>query len=314
MMSLRKVCRSPSLRILQSHRVFNHRRGYICNPESIAHCRDLVQHADVEGYLCLAFYPKEIRQHILAIKAFNVEVAKAADKSSNEKMTEIRLQWWRSVIEKLPTKQLPTHPVVDALCETFHKYDLDMDLLYSLVDKRIQDLNVKIPETLYYTEEYAEGTQGALLKLALKVLGAHTVPGNVKAAHQVGTAVGISMLMRGTKFHAQRNKVYIPRELASTCQLSISSLTRCEPSPELARCMQQMAILCREYLDEAKKNAWTKEALPVLYSASIARAFLNRLDSLDYDIMHPSWQYQGGSLIRVQIPLMIMKNRILGTF
>uniref|UniRef100_A0A7S0E6N1 15-cis-phytoene synthase n=1 Tax=Hanusia phi TaxID=3032 RepID=A0A7S0E6N1_9CRYP len=312
MLRLRKVSRQPCFQqLLRAH---SHQRSYTCSPASVIHCRDLVQQADVEGFLCVAFYPKEMRQHILAIKAFNVEIAKAADKSSNEKMTEIRLQWWRSVVEKLPKKEVPSHPVVDAVCETFHKYDLDIDLLLSLVDKRIKDLPVKMPDTLYYTEEYAEGTQGALSRLALQILGAHNVPGNVKAVQQVGSAVGISMLMRGTKFHAQRNKVYIPQQLASACELSISSLTKCEPSPELARCMQQMALLCREYLDEAKKCEWTKEALPALYSASIARAFLNRLESLDYDIMHPSWHYQGGSIIRVQIPLMILKNRIVGTF
>jgi phytoene/squalene synthetase len=84
--------------------------------------------------------------------------------------------------------------------------DLDPDLLRSVIHWRIKDLHTKQPETVKDLEEYAEGTQGALQKLALASLGAGAHEGSLLAVKHVGIAMGIALVLRGTRFHAARNK------------------------------------------------------------------------------------------------------------
>ena len=57
-------------------------RAYTAQAESFSFCQELVQRSDVESFLCMPFVPAAARPSVLAVRAFNVEVAKAADKTS----------------------------------------------------------------------------------------------------------------------------------------------------------------------------------------------------------------------------------------
>ena len=70
-------------------------RAYTAQAESFNFCQELVQRSDVESFLCLPFVPAKMRPSVLAVRAFNVEVAKAADKTSDVRIAEMRLKWWK---------------------------------------------------------------------------------------------------------------------------------------------------------------------------------------------------------------------------
>ena len=218
-------------------------RAYTASAESLSFCQELVQRSDVESFLCLPFVPAAARQGVVAVRAFNVEVAKAADKASDPRIAEMRLKWWSGVVDNLVKMNPPEHPIADALCEALHSSDLAPDLLRSVIHWRIKDLHSKQPDTVADLEEYAEGTQGALQKLALASLGAGTHEGSVTAAKHVGIAMGIALVLRGTRFHAARNKLYIPKEVASAYKLSPGSVAKGMPSQELSKCVYNLRCL-----------------------------------------------------------------------
>ena len=56
--------------------------------------------SDVESFLCLPFVPEASRGSVIAVRAFNVEVALAADKASDVRIAEMRLRWWLGVVGK----------------------------------------------------------------------------------------------------------------------------------------------------------------------------------------------------------------------
>ena len=293
-----------------------HRRGaraYTAKAESFGFCQDLVQRSDVESFLCLPFVPANARPSVLAVRAFNVEVAKAADKASDVRIAEMRLKWWDGVVDNLIKRNPPEHPIADALCDALHSHDLDPDLLRSVIEWRVKDLHIKQPETVADLEKYAEGTQAALQSLCLSVLGVGKHEGSMVATRHVGIAMGLALVLRGTRFHASRNKLYIPKEVASAYKLSPGSVAKGQPTQELSQCVYDLSMLAKDHLDKAKAASWSADALPALYPAAIPRIFLDKLEELEFDIMHPDWNNQGTHL-RVRLPLTLMKNRMLGTF
>lgn len=48
-------------------------------------------------------------------------------------------------------------------------------------------------------------------------------------------------------------------------------------------------------------------------AAAIARNFLSKLEERDYDLMHPGWMDPTQNL-RLRLPFMLMKHRVLGKF
>jgi len=296
--------RSPSA--VQPRRCFN-------SGENFKHCQDLVQTNDIESFLCLPFLPTSARAAVVAVKAFNVEIARASDKSKNPRAVEMRLQWWNAVLENIAKQKPAEHPLAQALYEAVEDCDLDIVHLHSLVNHRIDELEVPQPPTEKEVFEYAEGTQSAMLYLSLQALGEYEHEGNKLAAKHVGIAMGMCLLLRGTHHHALRNKLWIPKNMTTHFKLSPGSVAKGLPTQELSSCAYEMAMLAQEHLNLAEKAGWNAGALPALYPAAIARIYLEQLAEREYDLMHPLWR-DPSEAIRWRMPYALIKNRVLGTF
>jgi len=266
----------------------------------------------MDNMLCLAFLPKDVQGACLAIRAFNVEVGSAADKARDPKMAEVRLGWWMQALDGIREQSPPAHPVAEALCSAVHHFSLDHTLLESLIDWRKRDLYSKQPETIDSLELYAEGTQTAMINLTLQALGEFEHQGSVAAASHVGQAVGLTLLLRGTRFHAARNRCYLPKSVTSANKLNLSTLVKGEPSQELSQCVFEIATEAKRHLELAKEKETTRKARKALLSAEIARTYLDLLEKYDYDIMCP--QLANPSPSRVSLQLALLKNNLLGRF
>ena len=61
------------------------------------------------------------------------------------------------------------------------------------------------------------------------------------ATSHLGKAVGITQLLRGTVYHAQRRRVYLPTDLMAREGVTEDQLTRGQPSPELNNVVYEVA-------------------------------------------------------------------------
>jgi len=67
--------------------------------DAFAHCEGLVRAADRDRFLTTLFAPAEHRPALLALYAFNLEVARVREIVHEPLAGEIRLQWWNDVLE-----------------------------------------------------------------------------------------------------------------------------------------------------------------------------------------------------------------------
>jgi len=172
---------------------------------------------------------------------------------------------------------------------------------------------VKQLDSLSALEDYGLGTQAAILKLGLQALGTYEDQESHDAACHVGIAMTIALLLRGTRHHARRQKLYIPKDIASTYKLSPGSVAKGEPTQALSKCVYEMAMLAKEHLDLAAAKKIPPESLPALYPAAIPRLVIAKLETVQYDIMHPDWNSMS-SFMKLRLPLLLLQNRMLGKF
>src|SRR3546814_8203475 len=77
--------------------------------EALAYCADMVRTADSDRYATVPFAPSDRRPGLLALYAFNVEVAKTREVVSQQLLGSIRLQWWRESLEGIYAGTPRTH-------------------------------------------------------------------------------------------------------------------------------------------------------------------------------------------------------------
>ncbi|HKA47116.1 MAG TPA: squalene/phytoene synthase family protein, partial [Methyloceanibacter sp.] len=67
-------------------------------PTREAAVRTIARDGDPDRYLSALFAPAAARDHLLALYAFNVELARVGELVHEPQLGEIRLQWWRDVL------------------------------------------------------------------------------------------------------------------------------------------------------------------------------------------------------------------------
>jgi len=221
---------------------------------------------DRERHLCALAAPYDKRAGLMALIAFNQELARIAPSVSEPMLGKIKLQWWIDVIPGILQGRPPSHPVARALAEVGGALAERSTELKALAQARNFDLQADKPASLNDLCAYADATGGALHALMLDVLGvadeqAHGV------ARDIGTAWALIGLMRALPYQTAQAKGRDMLPNGSTVRDVLSK----------AQDLLQGARACT-----MPKNV-LKRAMPALVVARLADRHLARLEKQNWD-------------------------------
>jgi phytoene synthase len=153
--------------------------SYLAPAASRAYVLDLVRGADRDRFLGALFAPEPARSDLLALLAFNHELARTRLVTREPMLARIRLEWWReAVAEAAGTGKPRAQPVVESLSETVRRHRLPPQALVALIDAREEEIEGPL-------DVLRAGH--ALADLELAVLGVADEPSR-RAARTVGAA------------------------------------------------------------------------------------------------------------------------------
>jgi phytoene synthase len=161
-----------------------------------------VRRADPDRFFCSLFAPAGKREALWLLYAFNHELARAREVTTEPIMTLMRLTWWREVVEGAEKKHEIATPLSQALVEgVFEREDLAR-----LIDGREIEAEPEIPDLDAFVK-YARGTAGQLARISGKLLGA-----DCDVAEALGAAYGISGILRAAPFLAAQGRSLLPAD------------------------------------------------------------------------------------------------------
>jgi phytoene synthase len=156
-----------------------------------------IRRADPDRWLASRFVGEPgARAGLIALYAFNHELARAAEVASQPLIGEMRLAWWREAIEEIfEGRAVRSHPTALALKAAVHERHLPRAGLEALVDARLRDLDawpLKPDEAVHYID----ATSGALMALAARSLSPGVDAHDVRHAARAWGLSGLSRLGR----------------------------------------------------------------------------------------------------------------------
>jgi len=154
----------------------------------------LVRRVDPDRWLTSRFIadPKA-RTDVVALYAFNYELARVAGGVSNALMGEIRLTWWREAMEEVAAGQPPRkHPTVEAIAAAGYP----LAALAEMAEARMADLDPVPFATEAEVLAYVDATAGAVMMLAAWRLDPKADPHAVKHAARAYGMAGLWRLKR----------------------------------------------------------------------------------------------------------------------
>jgi NADH dehydrogenase [ubiquinone] 1 alpha subcomplex assembly factor 6 len=255
-------------------------------PETLA--QSLRQH-DRDRYLTTLFAPADRRAALIALYAFNFEVAKTREVVREPLLGRIRLQWWRESIDEIYRGAVPRHhEVVTPLAAAIRTHDLTRYHFDRLIDARESDLEDEPPVSLAALETYADDTASRLVRLALEILDARDGAAET-ASHHLGIAWALIGTIRALPVQARLRRVSLPADLVAETGLDVARFLELKSSPALARIVENLADQAREHLAAARaeRGAIPADACAALLPAVLADWHLKRLARERYDPFAP---------------------------
>lgn len=165
---------------------------------------DMIRKYDTPSFLARSYIPAPARDAFIAIRAFNLDVARTADTTSTPTVGAMRLQFQRDAIAKTLAGSPPKQPVFillgkaveDLQRRTNGKSNFSKNWLNRVVNTREQYLGNPPYPDLTALESYAENTYSTLMYLTLQALPMASVSADHLASH-IGKATGITTVLKG---------------------------------------------------------------------------------------------------------------------
>jgi phytoene synthase len=247
--------------------------------DAAAHVRQLVRSADGDRYLSVLYAPEDQRRSLLALYAFNVEVASIRDRIREPLAGEMRLTWWRDAVASGITG-VTGNPVADELNAAIERHRLPHRVFADMLEARMFDLYDDPMPDRGTLEGYCGETAGALIQLAALVLDAEAAQGSGEAAGHGGCAQAITGLLRLLPIHRARGQCYVPADILRAAGTSRDELVSSEPGEGASRALAAMIALAREHLArfEGAAKELPKSLRPAFLPVALSGLYLRAVE------------------------------------
>jgi phytoene synthase len=182
---------------------------------------DQARRLDPERWLSSRFIgDAAARADALAVYAFDYELARAPKVASNALMGEIRLTWWREVLDEVfEARPVRQHPTAQALARAIARHALPREPLEAMIDARYRELD-SAPMNLADALEWARGSAGGAARAVALILDRNA---DVVRAERAGEAWAIGMLMGTAGMEGEAAHAALAEALAAGQGMSVAA-------------------------------------------------------------------------------------------
>lgn len=257
-----------------------------------------LREADRDRYLAALLSPASHRDALTALYLFNAELARVRERISEPLPGEVRLQYWRDLLQGEGHGESERNPLAALLLKTLAAYNLPAAPLIGMTEARIFDLYDDPMGTISEFEGYAGETASALIQLASLVLDRQAAVDKADCAGHAGVAQAVagSLLLMGR--HRANGQVFIPGEILSATGLDRESFLLASDRERVGNAIRAFAGFGRSHL--ARFHAFgriPKEIAPAYLPLSVCNNILVKAEALgenvfDISLQPPQWKRQ----------------------
>ncbi len=230
---------------------------------------ELVRRHDPDRFLTALFAPPERRETLFVLYAFNHELARAREVTSEPTLALIRLQWWREVVEGARRR----HEVAGPLGEALDAGRLAAGDLLAMIEGREMETDPVVSDLASW-RAYLTGTAGALAATAGRVLGAGDAARDRLRA--LGAAYGVTGQWRSVLALARQGRCLLPEALLGAHGLTVDAVLANPLDARLQPFWRELAAEAACWLAVGKGD-WSRDVLAAGLPAVLARRDARRM-------------------------------------
>ncbi len=204
---------------------------------------ETVRSHDWPRYIAAQFAPENKRADLFTLYAFDAEIKRIIQKSSDPLPVEIRLQWWREVLQGDRADEGKSHPLGVAMLDLIHTHRLPLDAFDRYLEAQTFALyHDAFPDTVSL-QAWCGETSSALIQMAAVILDPADAKTAAEAAGHGGVALAVSHILSRLPQTRARGQCWLPADLLSACGLDREGFVAGEDLAAMARVSKAVAEL-----------------------------------------------------------------------
>lgn len=263
-----------------------------------------------DRYISALLAPRAVRDDLIALAAFAGEIARIPAVVHEPMAGEIRLQWWRDVLEAVGRGEKSGHPVADAVGAAQRRHRLPKGLLHGIIDAHTVGLYEEplVDDPALWS--FLAKTEGAMFSLGLRALG-RSDPTAQRAADAAGLAYGLARVLVELPALWAQGRTLLPESRLRAAGLSPADVKAGSAGARLRPVLRDLTEEARAQLAKARRG-WrhlTAAQRAALLPLALVEPYLRALERPGRDLLreasdilplrrvwHLWWARRSGSL------------------
>lgn len=181
---------------------------------------EIVKAHERDRYIATLFAPEQKRDDLITLYAFDAEVSRIRAVISDPLPGEIRLQWWREVINGERAGEASGNIVASGIVELTKRYELPVAAFDTYFDAKIFEFyNDAFPDTLSF-EAWCGETVSAILQMAAIILDGDAAKTCADVSGHGGIVLAIARILMRLARTRGNGQCFLPLDLLAACGLS----------------------------------------------------------------------------------------------
>ena len=178
---------------------------------SYSECNRIARAAHSNFYLAFFGLPREKRNALCALYAFNRLVDNVSDDPGDVDSRHRALARWRAMLDEAVAGNTSGHPILPALSDTIARFQIPTRYFHDLILGAEMDLTISSYATFDRLSEYCYRVAGTVGLTCLHVFGFRD-PRDPDLAENLGLAFQLTNIIRDVRADFEMARVYLPQE------------------------------------------------------------------------------------------------------
>ena len=242
------------------------------------YCQDKAAKSGSSFYYSFLFLPENKRNAITALYAFCREVDDVVDNHVNIDIASIKLNWWRSEINRLFSEK-PAHPVALALQPAISEFNLNENYFLDIITGMEMDLTKSRYNDFDELSDYCYHVASVVGILSAGIFG-YREEKTREYAVALGHALQLTNIIRDVGEDAKRNRIYIPQKDLEKFSVSEADILNGIETTEFYRLMAYQADRADKYYQRAMELLPDSDRSKQLAGMIMANVYLGLLSKI----------------------------------
>ena len=224
---------------------------------------------DPDLHVATFFVPAARRSSVEGLMLFALELERIATQVSEPMVAQIRYAWWREQVDAVFGGRGVAAPVAVRLREAVAEHGLPRAPLDAMVDAHSLDCDPAPFGDMVGFEAYCRDTQGSLMRLVARVLGAGAEAD--AACDLAGLAVGAGVQLRSFEYWRRHRRLRLPVDALVKAGVNEEDVFAGQADGAVAASQAVVQKRILQALADLNQTRFPRAAMPMLALASLAR-------------------------------------------